>query len=190
LLKRIKLTKIAWLILAAGIVVVAFSSLGVAYFQQVDVKEQLDEEIEIANRKLNSLQLQELRSRQQELEQQLSDVISQLETAKADLSLSLENIAATDTVFETSNDSDVEIDEYASTDFNRGDLAGITFSILPFTATVSGNVTDIIDFVINLNANFTTGAVQLVDIASSSNMTTVDNTKATIKQSIYIYQGD
>jgi len=189
-LKKIKLTKIAWLILAAGVVVVAFSSLGLAYFQQVDAKEQLDEEIEIANRKLNSLQLQELRSRQQELEQQLSDVISQLETAKTDLTSSIENIAATNTVFETSTDSDVEVDEYESTGFNLGNLAGVTCSILPFSATVSGNVTEIIDFVINLNANFATGTVQLVDISTSCNMTAEYNTRATIKQSIYVYQGD
>ncbi len=190
MLKRIKLTKIAWLILAAGIVVVAFSSLGIAYFQQVDVKEQLDEEIEIATRKLNSLQLQELRSRQQELEQQLSDVISQLEIAKADLSPSIENIAATDTVFETSYDSDVVVSKYTSADFNRGDLAGITFSILPINTTVSGNVTDIIDFVFNLNGIFTTGAVQSVNIRTSDNITGVDDAGANIKQYIYIYQGD
>lgn len=190
MLKKIKLTKIAWLILAAGVVVVAFSSLGLAYFQQVDAKEQLDEEIVLANRMLNGLQLQELRSREQELEQQLSEVISQLEIVKADLSPSIENIAATDTVFETSYDSDVVVNQYASADFNCGDLVGITCSILPITTNVKGNVSDIIDFVINLNANFTTGAVQLVEISTSSNMTAVDDTKATIQQSIYVYQGD
>jgi len=189
-LKRIKLTKIAWLLLAAGIVVVAFSSLGVAYFQQVDAKEQLDKEISLANSRLNALKLQELRSRQQELEQQLSEVISQLEIAKADLSPSIENIAATDTVFETSNDSNVVVNQYSSADFNYSDLAGINFSILPIGATIKGNVPDIIDFVINLNENFTTGAVQLVDISTSSNTTAVDDSKATIKQSIYVYQGD
>ena len=190
MLKRIKLTKMAWLLLAAGIVVVAFSSLGVAYFQQVDAKEQLDEEISLANSRLNTLKLQEFRSRQQELEQQLSEVTSQLEIAKADLSPSIENIAATDTVFETANDSDVEINEYASADFNCGELAGITFSILPITTTVRGNVPYIIDFVINLNENFTTGAVQSVNILTSDNTTGVDNATATIKQSIYVYQGD
>jgi len=180
----------AWLLLAAGIVVVAFSSLGVAYFQQVDAKEQLDEEISLANRRLNGLQLQELRSRQQELEQQLSDVISQLEIAKADLSPSIENIAATDTVFETSDDSGVVVNEYVSAGLNSADLAGLTCSILPITTKVKGTVSDIIDFVINLNANFTTGAVQLVDISTSGNITAVDNAKATIKQSIYVYEGD
>jgi Tfp pilus assembly protein PilO len=189
-LKRIKLTKMAWLLLAAGVVVVAFSSLGVAYFQQVDEKNQLDEDLDLANRKLNTLQLQELRSQQQELEQQLSEMISQLETAKAELSPSIENIAATDTVLETANDSDVVVNEYASADFNRGDLTGITFSILPITATIKGNVPDIIDFVINLNGNFTTGVVQTVNILASDNITGVDSAAATIKQSIYVYQGD
>ena len=190
MLKRIKLTKTAWLLLAAGVVIVAFSSLGVAYFQQVDEKKQLDEELDLANRKLNTLQLQELRSQQQELEQQLDQVMSQLETAKADLSPSIENIAATDTVFETANDSDVVVNEYASADFNYGDLAGITFSILPISAAVRGNVPDIIDFVINLNGNFTTGVVQSVNILTSDNITGVDNAGATIHQSIYVYQGD
>ena len=190
MLKKIKLTKIAWLILAAGVVVVAFSSLGLAYFQQVDAKEQLDEEIELANRNLNALQLQELRSRQQELEQQLSDVISQIEIAKAALSTSIENIAATDTVFETANDSDVEINEYESADFYLGKLAGINFSTLPITTDIEGNVSDIIDFVINLNGNFATGAVQSVNILTSANITAVDDTEAIIKQSIYVYEGD
>jgi hypothetical protein len=189
-LKRIKLTKIAWLILAAGVVVVIFSSLAVAYFQQVDAKEQLDEEIELANRKLNALQLQELRSQQQELEQQLSDAISQIETAKAALSPSIENIAATDTVFETANDSDVEINEYKSADFNRGKLAEVIFSILPITTDIEGKLPDIIDFVINLNGNFTTGAVQSVDIITSDNITAVGDAEAVIRQSIYVYEGD
>ena len=190
MLKRIKLTKIAWLILAAGVVVVIFSSLGVAYFQQVDAKEQLDEEIELANRKLNTLQLQELRSQQQELKQQLSDAISQIEIAKAALSPSIENIAATDTVFETANDSDVEINEYESADFNLGILAGVNFSLLPITTDINGTVSDIIDFVINLNGNFTTGAVHSVDILTSANITAVDDTRAIINQSIYVYEGD
>jgi len=116
--------------------------------------------------------------------------MSQLETAVADLSPSIENIAATDTVFETANDSDVVVNEYASADFNCGELAGITFSILPVSAAVTGNVTEIIDFVINLNENFTTGVVQSVNIVTSDNTTGVDNTGATIKQSIYVYQGD
>jgi len=189
-LKRIKLTKVSWLILAAGIVIVALSSLGVTYFQQVSERDRLDEELSVAKLRLNSLQLQEIRSRKQELEQQLSETISELEAAKADLSQPVESITATDTLFATSYDTGVVVNKYGSSDFTQNNLEGIMCSVLPVAATVEGDVPYIIDFIIRLNGNFMTGFVKSIDIRVSDNTTTQDDTLADIQQVIYIYRGD
>ena len=104
-----KFTKTSWIILSVGIFVIAFSSLGVARFQQVGEQNQLYDELSIAELSLNKFQLDDLSSQQEELEKQLSQTISQLETTKTKLTQPTESIAASDALFDIAKSCDVEI---------------------------------------------------------------------------------
>lgn len=183
-----KLSKISWLILTVGITIIAFTSLGIAHSQQVHKQNQLNEELSLAERRLNGLQFEELSSQQEELEKQLSQTISQLETAKTRLSQPAESIAASDALFGIAETCGVEVTEMSSSGPSSGDLEGVTCSVLPLTARVEGDVPNLISFVIKLNSDFMTGVVKSVDISVSEN-TTEERSAANIRLLIYTYQG-
>lgn len=183
-----KLSKTSWLILTVGIAIITFASLGIAHSQQVHEQNQLNEELSLAERRLNGLQFEELSSQQAELEKQLSQTVSQLGAAKARLSQPAESIAASDALFDIAETCGVEVIEISSSGLSSGDLEGITCSVLPLTARVEGDVPNLISFVIKLNSDFMTGVVKSVDISVSEN-TTEERSSANIRLLIYTYQG-
>jgi len=185
----LKLSKKSWLILIVGIAIAIFAGLWLARGQQVDEQEQLREELSIVVMRLNGLQGEEISSQQGELEKQLSQTISQLETAKAVLSQSTGSIAVSGALFDIAEAIGVEITEISSSGLSSDSLGGITCSVLPLTITVEGDVADIISFVGSLNHDFTTGIVKSVEI-SIPETTSEETVSANIQLHIYIFQGD
>jgi hypothetical protein len=183
----LKLSKKSGLILIVGIAIAIFAGLWLARGQQVD--EQLHEELSIVAMRLNGLQGEEISSQQGELEKQLSQTISQLETAKAVLSQSTESIDVSGALFDIAEATGVEITEISSSGLSSDSLEGITCSVLPLTITVEGDVADIISFVGSLNHDFTTGIVKSVEI-SIPETTSEETVSANIQLHIYTFQGD
>jgi len=184
-----KFTKTSWLILSVGIFVIAFSSLGVARSQQIGEQNQVYEELSIAELRLSNFQLDDLSSQQEELEKQLSQTISQLETTKTKLSQPTESIAASDALFDIAKSCDVEVTEISSSGPASGNLEGLTCSILPLTAKVEGETYSLIKFITKLNDDFTTGVVKVAEL-SIPETTCEDRPSAYIQMVIYTYQGD
>ena len=184
-----KLSKKSGLILIVGIAISIFAGLWLARGQQVDEQEQLHEELSIVAMRLNGLQGEEISSQQGELEKQLSQAISQLETAKAVLSQSTESIAVSGTLFDIAEAIGVEITEISSSHLSSDSLGGITCSVLPLSVTVEGDVPDIISFVGSLNHDFKTGIVKSVEI-SIPETTSEETVSANIQLHIYTFQGD
>jgi len=186
----LKLSKKSWLILIVGIAIAIFAGLWLARGQQVDEQEQLREELSIVAMRLeNSQNNEEISAQQAQLERQLSQTISQLETAKATLSQSTESIAVSGTLFDIAEAIGVEITEISSSHLSGGSLGGITCSVLPLTITVEGDVADIISFVGSLNHDFNTGIVKSVEI-SIPETTSEETVSANIQLHIYTFQGD
>jgi len=185
----LKLSKKSGLILIVGIAIAIFAGLWLARGQQVDEQEQLHEELSIVAMRLNGLQGEEISSQQGELEKQLSQTISQLETAKTTLSQSTESIAVSGTLFDIAEAIGVEITEISSSHLSSDSLEGITCSVLPLSVTVEGDVADIISFVGSLNHDFKTGIVKSVGI-SIPETTSEETVSANIQLHIYTFQGD
>jgi len=161
-----KLSKKGLMFLGIGILVVAFVSLGLTYTQRVDQQEQLYQEFALAEKRLNNIQLEPLQSQQEELEKRLSQVLSQLQssTAKTTLSQPVVSIDTTDTLFKIAEASNVRITAISSVGLGSADLEGITCSVLPVMVTAEGDVYDLVNFVVNLNEDFTNGTVKSVGI--------------------------
>jgi len=185
----LSISKTSWLLLSVGISIIAFTSLGVARSQQVHEQDQLDEELSLAERRLNGLQFEQLYSQQEELEKQLSQIISRLETTKARLSRPTGSIAASDALFSIAKACGVEVAEISSSGPASGDLEGVVCSVLPLTARIEGDVPNLISFIIKLNGDFTTGVVKSAGISVSENVSE-ERTSANIRLVIYTYQGD
>ena len=154
-----RLGKASWLMLTVGIIIVAFGSLGIARAQQVEQRDQVEEELTVAERRLDNFQLNQLRAQKEELEVRLEETVSQLNATKDELGQSIESIGVTESLFEIASANDVEITSISSTDISTGKLAGITSSIVRITLSVEGDVPDLISFITALNNDFTTGVV-------------------------------
>ena len=199
-----KLSKTSWLILTSSILIVAFVSVGAARSQKIDEQNRIQEELTVAELRLSKLQLDEFSAQLEELEEQLSQIISQSKAIEDALSLPTENIAASGTLFDIAETSGVEITEIGSSEPVRDDLEGITYSALPFTVRVEGDTSSLNDFTIALNDNFKTGAVKSVEInipeaiedggetgeePAEGETEELERPSASIRLVIYTYQG-
>ena len=184
-----KISKTSLLILGTGIFVIAFASLGLINSQRLQEQSQLNDELAIAETRLNKLQLEGLASNKERLEMQLEQTISQFEAAKATLSQPNLAIDVSDNLYSIAEACGVEITNLSSTGLTNDDLESITTSVLPFTTAVGGNVSNLIYFVTRLNGDFVTGAVKSVQI-TTSNTTSDNGSSANIRLVVYSYEGD
>ncbi len=182
-MKLIKtISKTSWIILAIGVFIITSTSLGAVYIQQVNKKNQLNEELTVAEVRLNGFQ-------QEVLETQLGKILSQLETDRATLSQPVGSIAITDTLFDVAQDYTVEIIWISSTGLISTQLEGIPCSGQPITMEVEGSVHALVGFITNLGNYLGTAAVQSIAI-SVPEMTSGQEPSANIQLVVYTYQGE
>ena len=177
-----KLSKTSWLFLAIGGCIILFASLGVVHFQRVHQQSQLNEELTLAETKLNGFQ-------QEALEMRLSQTLSQLETTRATLSQPIGSIATSGILFDVAEAYGVEVTEISSSGLTSVNLEGIPCSVLTLTVRVEGDVLALVSFITKLNIYFRTGVVQSVTI-SIPEMTSGQESSANIRLVVYTYQGD
>ena len=184
-----KLTKTSWLLLGIGIFIITLAGLGAVRYQQVNQQNQLNEELVLAEAKLNGSQLEQLSYQQGELEKQLSQAMAQLRTAKDMLSQPTVSIATSGTLFDTAKAYGVEVTELSSSGLVSEELEGVPCSVLSLTTRVEGDVSDLIGFITELNNDFMTGVVQSVEISIPETISE-EKPSANIQLVIYTYQDD
>jgi hypothetical protein len=184
-----KVSRISWILLAVGIFLIVSVSLGVVLSQRLRQRSHLEEELKLAQQKLAEVQLEPLLTQQVELEENLDEIVSESEEARAVLSQAITSTAVSDSLFAIADTYDVTITELSSTGLAAEELEGVTCSALPFSGQVEGNLSDIVNFVIRLNNDLTTGVVRSVaiNIPPTSNG---ENSTASLTLVIYSYQGD
>ena len=195
-----KLSKVSLLMLSIGMFVVIFASLGISYSRQVGEQQQLDEELSVAEMRLNNVQIKELRAQQDELQMRLDNSISQLNVAKDELRQPVDSISINDAFFDIARLSDVTVMSTSSSGIGDDSLGSLECAVLTLTASVAGETTDLIDFVIRLNEDYTTGVIRsaqlyldsAADNGLSDNMTVSDNatSTATVRLVVYGYEGN
>ncbi len=183
-----KLSKTSWLILAAGIFIIVFASLGIARSQQLQEQEQLDDELAVAEMRLNKFQVKQLRQQQEEIQKQLDESTMQLTAAKDGLRQPIDSISVTDEFFEIARSCSIEVVSISSSNIGSEELGNIVYSMITLNATVAGDTSNLISFVIRLNNDFTTG---IVESAQISILEMADGRpSANILMVVYAYGGD
>ena len=183
-----KLSKTSWLILAAGIFIVVFASLGITRSQQLQEQEQLDDELTIAEMRLNKFQVKQLRQQQGELQKQLDESTMQLTAGKDKLRQTIDSISVTDEFFEIARSCSIEVVGISSSNIGSEELGNIVYSMITLNATVAGDTSNLISFVIRLNKDFTTGIVKSAQISIPEMAD--DRPSANILMVVYAYGGD
>lgn len=183
-----KLSKTSRLILAAGIFIVVFASLGIARSQQLQEQEQLDDELTIAEMRLNKFQVKQLRQQQGELQKRLDESTMQLTAGKDKLRQTIDSISVTDEFFEIARSCSIEVVGISSSNIGSEELGNIVYSVITLNATVAGDTSNLISFVIRLNNDFTTGIVKSAQISIPEMAD--DRPSANILMVVYAYGGD
>lgn len=183
-----KLSKTSWLILAAGIFIVVFASLGITRSQQLQEQEQLDDELTVAEMRLNKFQVKQLRQQQDELQKQLDESTMQLTADKDKLRQTIDSINVTDEFFEIARSCSIEVVGISSSNIGSEELGNIVCSVITLNATVAGDTSNLISFVIRLNNDFTTGIVKSAQISIPEMAD--DRPSANILMVVYAYGGD
>ncbi|MFC1966511.1 hypothetical protein ACFLWI_06165 [Chloroflexota bacterium] len=160
----LKLSRTTFLLLIAGVFIIASAGLGIFRSQQVDEQNQLSDKLVQTQASLSRIKPEQLSSRQTELESQLSLAISQFEAVKAVLSKPVVSTSAIGTLFDVANASGVEVTEMTSPGSSSEELEGITCSVISLTVKVEGDAPSLVDFLTKLNSLFTTGLVRSVTI--------------------------
>ena len=182
-----KLTKTSWLIIIIGVFIIFLVGLGVIRSQQVGEQNELNEKLAVAQSKLQAIQPERLSHRQEELEQQLSETISQSKTGRAILSQPIGSISISDILFDIAEANNVEVAEISSSGMAQNKLEGVSCLALPLTTRVEGEITDLVGFITQLNEDLATGAIQSLEISIPA--TADRKPTAKIQMVIYTYQG-
>ncbi len=187
---RIRLSKASWLLLTGGIVIIIFASLGTARFQQTREQNQLDEELSLTKQRLEKPQLEILFTQQSELEDQVTQIESEVATIKDYLSSSIENIEVIEALFAAlAGTTNVEVVEINSSSSVKTEVEEITFSTLPFTVRIEGAVPNLLRFVNELSHEFPTHVVESIKM-NIPEVAGVEEPTATIRLLIFTYEGD
>jgi hypothetical protein len=185
----LKLSKTSWLILSIGLFIVIIAGLGFTRSQQLKEKGQLDEELSIAEKRLNKLQVKDLREQEEELQKRLDESTTQLAAVKDSLRQPVESIDVTDEFFAVAHYCDVEVMSISSSGIKSESLGDVACSMISLNASVIGEVSNLINFVIKLNNDFTTGLVQSAQMSIKETVYEGE-ASASIQMVVYAYEGN
>jgi len=179
-----KISKKSWLIIAIGIFAIAFAGLWMVYSEHLGRKHQVEDELNSARLQLQRINLDRMEQQQTELEQELEQTLSSSRNAREVLSWSMESLAVSHILFDTAEANNVSIVQINSAGTGREELCGVSCHILPLSARIEGELTDLVAFVTQLNNDMATGVVRSVDITIPS----TGQSSASIQMVVYSYQ--
>ena len=191
-----KLGKTGYLFVILGVVAAIFAGLWVMRSQQAQEQERLYEELSVAAVKLDNFSSDELLSQQAELEGQLSQTLSQLETTKATISQSAESISVSGTLFDIAELAGVEVTAISSAQPSLSKWQEIPCLVLPLTVTIEGDVPSLISFIAKVDRALTTAVIKSAVITipeatdGEESSAEVQLPSANIQLGIYSYQGE
>lgn len=191
-----KLGKPSYLLVILGVVAAIFAVLWVMRSQQAPEQERLYEELSVAVVRLDNFNSDDLLSLQAELEQQISQTLSQLETARATGAQSVESISLSGTLFDIAEGAGVEVTAISSAPQSDSNWQGIACLSLPLTVTVEGEVPDILSFIGGLDRTLATAVIRSAVITipettdGEDSSAEIQRPSANIQLGIYSYQGE
>jgi hypothetical protein len=188
-MKKIKISKTSWLIMAAGVFVLVLAGLGVTRSGQVKEQNSLTIDLAMSKTRLDKTDTSQLQVQDKELRQQLADYTPRLDMIKKLLRQPISSVAVTDKLFAIAANNSVNVTLMGTTAIARDNYGGIEFSVISVSAAAEGTLDNIIGFIESLNNEFATGYVQSCRFkVAGDNDAGLSN--ASIDLLVYSYEGD
>jgi hypothetical protein len=188
-MKGMKLSKTSWLILSAGVFTVVLAGLGVTRTGQMKEQNKLDEELGMYTSILEKSQAIPLETQLGDLQEKLKESESQLAEAKDRLRQTVLSVDVTDNFFQIANYCQVIVMNLNTSSISKIAINDVSFSTISITASVTGELSSLIDFIISLNKGYTTGFVRSAQLSVEDTSGDTSAAKATINMVIYSYEG-
>ena len=182
---KINLSKTSWIILSVGVFIVVLAGLGVTYSQQIKEKNKLQDELAVTDMRLEKFEIAELQQQENQLEEAINAEAAKLESAVLKIHQIIESIDVTDKCYLLASQSGVEVIEIGTTEIDSAAIRKLELFQISIRIGVSGPLPNIVDYITELNDNFTTGHVVTVDINFDQ-----DLPYANMQLMIYSYEGD
>jgi hypothetical protein len=163
-MNNLKLSKASQLMLSAGVFIIILAGLGITNSRQMQEKGQLDEQLYISQERLEKLTVSELQEQLKTLEEKTNVDEEQIYGAREILQQSIESVDVTDRFFVIAEQSSVNVTGLSTTVITKTPLEAIICSTISLSAAVTGNVTDLVQFIINLNGGYVSGYVDSAQI--------------------------
>jgi hypothetical protein len=186
-MKKLKLSKMAWLILSAGIFVVVLAGLGFTYSGQKSEQNTLKDELEVSKARLEKTQDTGTQQQIDQLEERLVDSQTRLDEAKGKLLQAILSVDVTEKFFQIAESSGVSVRSFGTTDIQSTTVSGVACTRIAIHGLVEGEVLELVNFIVNLNQNYITGYVTSAQI-SVGGETSGDST-ANIQLEVYSSKG-
>jgi len=180
----VNISKKSWFAVTLGLLIIAFTSLFVFYFQRTSEREQLEKDLVYARSRLSLLDVSTLSHQQEKLEENLNQAYKGY---KADKEKFLENIVVSNVLYSAAKANSVNITDMSSSEDSSEVIEGTSYLALLLNAKAVGNVDNLVAFITQLNDDLINVVIKSLSISipSSSN----DNTaSADIQMVIYTYE--
>ena len=164
------------------------AGLGITRYGQISEQDELNDALSLSEMRLNAVNLQPYEVQKAELLEQLVAGESLLEEAKDRLIQTVISVNVTDKFYEIAAYHSIIVDSISTTKNQIGDYEGVPCTLISVNAKVTGDLSNVIDFIAGLNNNFSTGFVQSAQI-EISDATLENGTSANILMVVYKYEG-
>ena len=187
MIPALKFSKRGLLLIPIGVFLLVALVLNTVRWRQMDQGDALSQKLALTQAKMQAIQPEPLSSQKTDLQRQLDEAKTRLDTARSVLSQPVKKTATTDALFATAKASSVEI-----TKMNLSGLADATIEKLPISAmtvslSIEGDVANLTSFITQLNTIFPTGAIETATITNSEEGSG-KNPSAEIEMKLYTVQ--
>lgn len=170
-----RLRRKVWIILGIGVLVVLIAVLASTYFQQLTQQRELNDRLTLAQTRLPALIADK-----EELENELVQARSALQTSQARYPQSVHSIEYGEHLFDIARRSNVTLSSLSFPRPTNQQVGSVTYSVVTLSLPVSGTRSNIFEFIqaIRTDPRFASTRVNSINMSSGS---------ATISVTIYAY---
>jgi hypothetical protein len=155
-----KISKISWLFLIAGIVVIAALSLGMTHSSQSDQQRQLRDQLTAAQKNLASMDTGALVAKQTQLNDEIARAAAQVNATKGQLTSNWDGIDAISAVLGLAAQRNLDVPSINAAPVGAEQLGGAPCTTVSLNLQVAGTLPDVRDFILALTQKFPTAWVK------------------------------
>jgi hypothetical protein len=189
-MKFFKFSKTGWLILSAGVFVVVLGSLGITRTQQLHEQNKLDEELHNSTQLLEKLQAQDLQQQLDDLQQKVEEAEILRDEAAQRLDQTVISVDVSDELFDIAKYCGVVVRNLTTTPIRSSPYKGIGLDLTSLHVSAEGDVSDLVDFVMSLRNDYTTGLVESFQLNIPLADSETETAKVSVQILIYSYEGN